>query len=120
MIERLEGMPAGVLGFRAEGDVEADDYRRVLRPAIDAAIEEHGKVRLLYELGPGFDEYEGGAMLEDAKLGAAHPFSFERCALVTDARWAGPAMRVFSALWPGTFRVFPPADLEAAKRWLAE
>ena len=120
MIEQLDGMPPGVLGFRAEGDVEAEDYREVLRPAIDAAIEERGKVRLLYELGPGFDEYEGGAMLEDAKLGAAHPFSFERCALVTDARWAGPALRVFSALWPGVFRAFPLAEREAAKAWLAE
>lgn len=120
MIEQLDDMPAGVLGFRAEGDVEAEDYRDVLRPAIDAAIAEHGKVRLLYALGPGFDEYEGGAVLEDAKLGAAHPFSFERCALVTDARWAGPAMRAFSALWPGTFRAFPLAELEAAKSWLAE
>lgn len=120
MIEQLEGMPPGVLGFQAKGEVEADDYRNVLRPALDEAIEEHGKVRVLYVLGPEFEEYEGGAMLEDAKLGAAHPFSFERCALVTDAGWAGPALRFFSALWPGVFRAFPASELEAAKAWLSE
>jgi hypothetical protein len=120
MIEQLEGMPPGVLGFQAKGDVEADDYRDVLRPTIDEAIEEHGKIRVLYVLGPEFDEYEGGAMFEDTKLGFSHPLAFERCAVVTDARWAGPALRVFSALWPGIFRAFPLADLEAAKSWLAE
>ena len=119
MIEPIEEMPEGVLGFRAVGDVEASDYEEVLRPAIDAAIEEHGKARMVYVLGPEFDEYEGGAMLEDAKLGAAHPFGFERIAVVSDGRWAGPALRVFSALWPGVFRAFPTADLEAAKAWAA-
>ncbi len=119
MIEPLEDMPGGVLGFRAVGDVEAGDYEQVLRPAIDAAVAAHGKVRFVYVLGPEFDEYEGGAMLEDAKLGAAHPFSFERVALVTDAGWARPAMRVFSALWPGVFRAFPLAELDAAKVWAA-
>jgi hypothetical protein len=120
MIEPLQGMPPGVLGFEAKGEVEAEDYREVLRPAIDKAVEEHGKVRVLYVLGPEFEDYEGGAMFQDAKLGAAHPFSFERCALVTDARWAGPALRVFSGLWPGVFRAFPSAELEAAKSWLTE
>lgn len=31
-------MPTGVLDFRDEGEVEADDYTEVLRPAIDAAM----------------------------------------------------------------------------------
>jgi SpoIIAA-like len=119
MIEPLDEMPDGVLGFRAVDEVEAEDYQRVLRPAIEAAIEAHGKVRFVYLLGPAFDEYEGGAMLEDAKLGVEHPFSFERVAIVTDAAWAKPAMRAFSVLWPGVFRAFPVAELEDAKAWAA-
>jgi hypothetical protein len=119
MIEPLDDMPEGVLGFRAVDDVEAEDYKEVLRPAIDAAIKEHGKVRFVYLLGPAFDDYEGGAMLEDAKLGFEHPFSFERVALVTDSDWARPAVRAFSALWPGVFRAFPVDELDAAKAWAA-
>jgi hypothetical protein len=41
-------------------------------------------------------------------------------AIVTDARWAGPATKVFSVLWPGKARAFPLAELDAAKRWAAE
>ena len=100
--------------------LEEEDYENVLVPAIEAAIAEHGKVRLVYVLGHEFDEYEGEAIWEDVKLGARHPASFERMAIVTDAKWAGPAIKVFSVLWPGQARAFRLADLESAKRWAAE
>ncbi len=112
-------MPPGVVGLEAVDDVDEDDYTDVLVPAVEAAIAEHGKVRLVYVLGTEFDEYEGEAVWEDLKLGARHPASFERIAIVTDARWAGPAIKIFSILWPGEARAFPLAGLEAAKRWAA-
>ena len=117
MIRLLDGMPTFVLGLEAIDDVEQEDYQNVVIPAINAAIAEHGKVRLVYVLGPQFDEYEGEAVWEDLKLGARQPASFERIAIVTDARWAGPAIKVFSVLWPGQARAFPLAEVEAAKRW---
>jgi hypothetical protein len=119
MIRLLHDMPAGVLGLEAVGDVEKEDYENVLIPAIEAAIAEHGKVRLVYVLGPKFDEYEGGAVWEDVRFGMRHPASYERIAVVTDASWAGPAIRLFSVLWPGQARTFPSAQLEAAKQWAA-
>lgn len=119
MIRLLGDMPSGVLGFEAVDDVEKEDYEDVLVPAIENAIAEHGKVRLVYVLGHEFDDYEGEAVWEDVKLGARHPASFERMALVTDAKWAGPAVRVFSVLWPGQARAYRLAELEAAKRWAA-
>lgn len=120
MIKLLRGMPAGVLGLQAIDDVEEEDYRNVVVPAVEAAIAEHGKVRLVYVLGPEFDEYEGEAAWEDLKLGVRHPASFERIAIVTDARWAARTVRIFSVLLPGQARAFPLADLEAAKSWAAE
>ncbi len=119
MIRILGGMPVGVLGLEAVDDVEKQDYDNVVVPAIDASIAEHGKVRLVYVLGPEFDDYEGDAVWEDLKLGVRHPASFERMAIVTDARWAGPAVKIFSVLWPGQARRFPLTELEAAKRWAA-
>ena len=120
MIRLLGDMPPGVLGFEAVDDVEKEDYEDVLVPAIEAAIAEHGKVRMVYVLGHEFDEYEGEAVWEDTKLGARHPASFERIAIITDAKWAGPAVKVFSVLWPGRARAFPLAELEAAKVWAAD
>ena len=119
MIRLLRDMPAGVLGLEAVDDVEKEDYENVILPAVNAAIAEHGKVRLVYVLGREFDDYEGEAVWEDLKLGAKHPASFERIAIVTDAGWAGPAIKLFSLLWPGQARAFPLSDLESAKRWAA-
>ena len=119
MIRLLRNMPAGVLGLEAVDDVEQEDYERVIVPAIEATLAEHGKVRLVYVLGPEFDDYEGEAVWEDLKLGLGHVTSFERIAVVTDARWAGPAIKVFSILWPGQARAFPLAELEPAKHWAA-
>ena len=119
MIRVLNDMPAGVLGLEAIDDVEEEDYEDVLIPAVEAAIAEHGKVRLVYVLGPDFDEYEEEAVWEDLKLGARHPSSFERIAVVTDAKWVGPAMKVFSILLPGQARAFRLADREAATHWAA-
>ena len=120
MIRLLGDMPVGVLGLEAVDDVEKEDYRDVILPAVEAAIAQNGKVRLVYVLGHEFDDYEGEAVWEDLKLGAHHPTSFERIAIVTDARWVGPAVKVFSLLLPGQSRAFPLAQLESAKRWAAE
>ena len=120
MIRLLDDMPPGVLGLEAIDDVEKEDYRDVILPAVEAAIAQNGKVRLVYVLGHEFDDYEGEAVWEDLKLGAHHPTSFERIAIVTDARWVGPAVKVFSVLWPGQARAFPLAELDSAKRWAAE
>jgi hypothetical protein len=119
MIRLLSDMPTGVLGLEAVDDVEREDYENVIVPAVEAALAEHGTVRLVYVLGPEFDEYEGDAVWEDIKLGVRHATSFDRMAIVTDARWAGPALKVFSVLWPGKARAFPLAELDAAKRWAA-
>jgi hypothetical protein len=120
MIRLLDDMPPGVLGLEAVGDVEKDDYESVVVPAVNRAVAEHGKVRVVYVLGPEFDEYEREAVWEDLKLGVRNPASFERMAIVTDARWAGPAIKIFSVLWPGQARAFPLSELESAKRWAAE
>ena len=119
MIRLLRGMPAGVVGLEAIDDVEKEDYENVLVPAVEQALADHGKVRLVYVLGNEFDDYESDAVWEDLKLGARYPASFERVAVVTDAKWVGPALKLFSVLWPGQARGFKLEELEAAKTWAA-
>jgi hypothetical protein len=61
-------MPDGTIGFRASGRVSGSEYREVLLPAIrDAA--EGGEIRLMFALGPEFEEFEPGALWEDTKVG---------------------------------------------------
>ena len=78
MLKRIDGLPGNVVGFEAVGKVEAADYREVLDPAIDAAVETHGNLRLLYVLGAEYDGYSAGAMWQDTKLGMSDRKHFDR------------------------------------------
>jgi hypothetical protein len=119
MIEELTDLPDGVVGLRAVGDVTGEDYEKVIIPAVEKVLEGRDKARLLYVAGPEFDEYEGGALLEDAKLGMHHLFDFERVAVVTDATWISRGIRWFAFAIPGKVKVFPYAAIDEAKTWIA-
>lgn len=117
MIESIDA-PEGVLAFRAVGEVRAADYDEVLRPALEAA-REHGKLRMVYVLGPEFDSYSAGAALEDAKLGLWHPGSWERVAIVTSHDALRHAVKAFGWMIPGEVAVFEADALDEALAWAA-
>ena len=120
MIEPLEGLPAGVIGYRAVGTIEASDYRDVLDPAIDAAVAEHDRIDLVFVMGDEFDHYSLGAMLQDAKLVSVPHETWGRAAFVTNHEVLAGIATAFGGLVPGEFRVFPLAQQDAAIAWVAE
>jgi SpoIIAA-like len=122
MVERMADMPAGTLGFRVAGEVERADYERVLVPELRAALDGGGGLRTLY-LIEDLDEIEPGALWADAKLGfdlgVRHHSAWERSAIVTDIEWMARASGLFLWMIPGEARVYPVAELDAAKAWVA-
>ena len=122
MVERLPDMPPGTLGFRVAGEVEREDYERVLVPDLHAALERGERLRTLY-LIEDLDEIEPGALWADAKLGfdlgIRHHGDWERSAIVTDIEWMARATALFAWMIPGEARVYPVAELESAMAWVA-
>ena len=122
MIERLRSMPPGTLGFRAAGEIEREDYDDVLVPALRDALGDGGGLRTLY-LIEDLDEIEAGALWADSKLGfdlgVRHHDAWVRSAIVTDIEWMARATKLFAWMIPGEARVFPGAELEQAKAWVA-
>lgn len=122
MIERMDDVPEGVIGFRATGEVTADEYKDVLVPAIHAAVDE-GEVRFLYVIGPGFDGMKADAYLQDAKLGAwlelGHLKAWKRTAIVTDVEWISKSVQLFAWMVPGEVKVCGLDDLDEAREWVA-
>ena len=121
MVEKLEGMPAGTLGFSVSGKVSGEDYREVLEPALREAAEA-GDVRLLVSFEKSA-VLSSGALVEDARtglaLGIGHHSAWKRTAIVTELEWVRQAMRLFSWLAPGEVKLFEPAQLEEAKVWVS-
>jgi hypothetical protein len=122
MIERLADMPAGTIGFRVSGEIEREDYTEVLAPELKRALESSGGLRALYVI-EHLDEMEPGALWEDVKLdfeiGLRHHDQWKRSAIVTDQEWLARAARVFAWMIPGEARIYPLAELDAARRWVA-
>ena len=122
MIERLSEMPEGTIGFRASGEIEREDYDEVLAPELRRVLESGEGLRTLYVI-EDLDEIEPGALWADSKLGfdlgVRHHDAWVRSAIVTDSPWMARASRMFAWMIPGEARVFPLAELEQAKAWVA-
>ena len=116
MIQVISNMPVGTIGLRASGKVSEEDYRDVLVPTINAAMEQ-GKVRLMFVLE---DEtgYEPGAVWGDAKMWFKNLKGWERLAVVSDADWLENAVKALGWLMPGEVKVFESDDVRDAKQWL--
>jgi hypothetical protein len=118
MIEQIQGLPAGTLGFMAHGQVSADDYERVLVPDVEAAFALNRKLRLMYVTADDFTGFDPGAMWDDAKLGARHFSGWDRVALVTDVPWLRGTFTAFSFAIPAKVGLFSGAEIEEATRWI--
>jgi len=120
MIERLDGMPPGTVGFRVAGEVERGDYDNVLTPELNRALEA-GPLRTLYVIET-LDEMEPAALWADTKLGfdvgIRHRDAWVRSAIVTDINWMAQATKLFAWMIPGEVRVFPLTELAQAKAWI--
>jgi hypothetical protein len=120
MIQVIPAEADNVLAFSAIGKVSGADYEQVLMPAVEAALQENEKVRLLYHFGPDFEGYDADAMWDDAKIGMKHYTSFEKIAVVTDVKWMVRSVKAFGFLMPGEVRVFDNDEFDAAMIWIAE
>ena len=122
MVERLADMPPGTIGFRAAGEIERQDYDEVLAPELQRALDAGGGLRTLYVI-EDLDEIEPGALWADAKLGfdlgIRHREAWVRSAIVTDIEWIARATKLFAWMIPGEARVFPLAEVDQAKTWVA-
>lgn len=118
MLETIPGLPPGVLGFEAKGELRVDDYREVLLPAVEAAIGRGEKVRIVLVF-ERFDGMSAGALWQDLKMGVEHLTHWKRIALVTDIGWMKNLTALFGWMTPGELKHFPLAERDAAIAWAA-
>ena len=123
MIEPLEEMPEGTVGFRATGVVTREEFRQGVLPPV-RALADAGEVRMVFVVGPGFERLELGALAEDTKaeitLGLGHHDAWKRLALVTDVDWIANIWRTFAWLGAGEVKVYELDGLTEAETWVAE
>lgn len=118
MLELLHDLPDAIVGVRASGEVTAEDYRTVLIPAVQAALEGDRKVRFLYVLGDDVTGFSAGAAWQDTKLGVGHYTRWEKVAVVSDNEWLRHSVDVFGHLIPGEVKAFHLDQEADARTWI--
>jgi hypothetical protein len=116
MLESLRGLPNRIDGVRADGKVTKRDFEDVVRPLLEAARDDHRRIRLLYELAPSFDGFTAGAVWEDARIGLQYLRLLERCAIVSESTATRDRAHAIGAMLPCPIHVFP--DRPEALAWL--
>lgn len=111
---------AGFLEVHVSGEVTDADYKIVLEPAIERAIEKNGAALRVLVIFEEDVSYSLKAMLDDAELGLLHWSGFDRIAVVASQPWILNSIRWFGWMMPCPVQTFAPDQAEAARRWLRE
>jgi hypothetical protein len=119
VIRVLDGTPDGVLGVEVAGKLRAEDYTKVLAPALAAATEDGRKIRIVLLFTDEFDGMEPGAAVQDLKMGIRDWSAWERIALVTDHDWMRDGLRIFAWAVPGEVKAFRASEWDEAVAWAA-
>ena len=120
MIDVQTSETGGVLEATITGQVTKADYDEVLIPAVEAALQDQDKIRIVVHVTEDFEGYDLAAAWSDTKLGVSHWSGFDRVALVTDAGWIASSARAMAFLAPCPVEVFPLRQIEEARRWIRE
>ncbi|REJ85682.1 MAG: STAS/SEC14 domain-containing protein [Planctomycetota bacterium] len=118
MIERLDSRQDNVLAFRMSGKLHDDDYKTFV-PAVEAAVKQHGKIRLLAQFHD-FHGWDARALWDDIKFATEHCNDMERIALVGEKKWEEWMARVCKPFTMASVKYFDAGEIDAAWNWLTE
>jgi hypothetical protein len=122
MVERIEGLPAGVMGFRLWGTITREEYDTQLLPPLQAAVDGGGPIRYFVQVGPEFEGLKAGAVWDDAKEGlqliGSHS-RWEKVAVVTDVDLIVRTIGIFGFMVPGDVKTYKLTERDDALAWIA-
>lgn len=102
----------------AEGSVTAYEFDTALE-RFDAAIREHGSIRVLEEIGElDTPPIPWSKVWDDVKFGFEHLSDVSHVAVVADQSWISAWVKALNPLFKPEMKVFPRADLDLARDWL--
>lgn len=119
MIEVIKDAPANVAGFRASGEVTADDYKNVMEPHVKQLVERTGELNFLYVVDTDVANFTAGAWFRDVLLGIKQLANWKRGAIVSHQEGAVKFTDAFSVITPGEFKGFRPEEYNEAVQWVS-
>ena len=118
MINVLPESKGNILVLRAVGKLTDQDYKDVLIPHLDAIIREHGKARLLLDMGDNFHGWEAAALWDDTRFGLTHRNDFRKMGVIGGPRWFEWGLKLAAMVISGEIRSFSSDEREEALNWI--
>jgi len=106
-----------VLWVKVSGTLSNEDYADLV-PSREKMIARFGKLKLLFEMEPGFTGWEPMAVWDDLKFSFSHRNDLERVAIVGSKKWEELAGKLWSALVQTEVKYFEQGEAEEALAWL--
>jgi hypothetical protein len=116
-LELTQEQGGKVFAVRISGRLTAEDYERFV-PEVEAAIRQHGKIRVLLELHD-FHGWDAGALWQDIKFDLHHFRDIERLAIVGETRWQEGMATFCKPFTTAAIRYFTHDQLAEARAWIA-
>jgi hypothetical protein len=120
MLQFIKDLPNHVVGIRATGEVNKEDYEKVLIPRMEELARRQGEVDYLLVLETDVQNFSAAAWFEDLKLGLKNFTRWRKVAIVTDQKSVIWFSDMFSHLIPGYSRGYQLSELNEAIQWVSE
>lgn len=117
MITQIYSLPDNMIGFKATGEVTADDFKDVVIPKVTEFVKQHDKINYLLVLDTDISKLTYGAWLQDAWMGIKDLLKWNKAAIVTDNETVKKVTDIFNKVTLGDFRVFKHEEYEQAVAW---
>lgn len=120
MLQFITGLPDDVIGIRATGDVDMDDYKRVLIPRLEEMTKRQGEVSYLLVLETDVQNFSTAAWWTDFKLSLKNFTKWKKVAIVTDQAGVEWFFDVAKHFMPGESRGYKLEELDEALEWISK
>ncbi|HTI58662.1 STAS/SEC14 domain-containing protein [Mucilaginibacter sp.] len=119
MLQFINDLPGNVVGIYATGEVNKEDYERVLIPRMEELAEKQGEISYLLVLETDVQNFSAAAWWQDFKLGMKNFSKWKKIAIVTDQKGVEWFTDFFKHFIPGESRGYPLSELNEAIDWVS-
>ncbi len=103
------------IALEISGKLDAGEYETML-PIIEKTIQQHGKVRLFWEM-KDFDGWTAGGLWADGSFDVEHAGDFSRVAMVGGKKWHEWMTKAMMPFTSAEVRFFAPEERAEALDW---
>ena len=118
MIEVLPDSGGNILVLKTAGKLTDADYKDVLIPRLESIIRDHGKARILVDVGVDFRGWEPAAFWDDARFGITHRRDFEKLGVIGGPQWTEWGVKLATLIVCAEIRSFPAGERGEALKWI--